>query len=148
LSKSDSSISIVGLAKLFKPDDPQEIYSNLNKVGHGASSGVYTGHERGTNRCVTIKQMNLEQQPKIGLIINEILVMKDSSHPNIVNFIDSYLVGGDLWVIMEYMEDGNLANAITFNSMSEGEIAAVCRETLKGLTAPPFEGRHSSRHQV
>jgi len=42
--------------------------------------------------------MNLEQQPKKDLIINEILVMKDSKHKNIVNFIDSYLWKGDLWV--------------------------------------------------
>jgi len=46
---------------------------------------------------VAIKQMNLEQQPpKKDLIINEILVMKESSHPNIVNFIDSYLCGDEL----------------------------------------------------
>jgi p21-activated kinase 1 len=77
--------------------------------------------------------MNLEQQPKKDLIINEILVMKDSHHPNIVNFIDSYLVGGDLWVIMEYMEGGSLTDVVTFNIMTEGQIAAVCRETLLGL---------------
>lgn len=33
------------------------------------------------------------------LIINEIIVMKEIKHPNIVNFVDSYLVGeAELWV--------------------------------------------------
>lgn len=77
--------------------------------------------------------MNLEQQPKKDLIINEILVMKESSHPNIVNFIDSYLCGGELWVVMEFMEGGSLTDVVTFNIMTEGQIASVCRETLKGL---------------
>ena len=132
--RQSTSIDIVARLKAICTDaDPREIYKNLNKIGQGASGGVYTAYERGTNRCVAIKQMNLEQQPKKDLIINEILVMKDSKHPNIVNFIDSYLVGGDLWVTMEYMEGGSLTDVVTFNIMTEGQIAAVCRETLKGL---------------
>lgn len=108
--------------------DPTKIYRNLNKIGQGASGGVFSAYEAGSNKCVAIKQMNLEQQPKKDLIINEILVMKDSKHKNIVNFLDSFLHGGDLWVVMEYMEGGSLTDVVTFNIMSEGQIAAVCRE--------------------
>jgi p21-activated kinase 1 len=121
--------------------DPTLLYRNLNKIGQGASGGVYSAYEVGSNKCVAIKQMNLEQQPKKDLIINEILVMKDSKHKNIVNFMDSFLVRGDLWVVMEYMEGGSLTDVVTFNIMSEGQIAAVCREvsaqkfpTLQKLT--------------
>ncbi|OQV02626.1 Protein kinase domain-containing protein [Cladophialophora immunda] len=121
------------LRAICTPGDPTTKYSNLNKIGQGASGGVYTAFENGTKRCVAIKQMNLEQQPKKDLIINEIIVMKDSKHKNIVNFIDSYLHEGDLWVVMEYMQGGSLTDVVTFNVMSEGQIAAVCRETLYGL---------------
>lgn len=41
---------------------------------------------------VAIKQMNLSQQPKKELIINEILVMRENKHSNVVNYLDSYLV--------------------------------------------------------
>ena len=116
------------LNAICNPGDPLKKYKNLNKIGQGASGGVYTAAEAGSNRCVAIKQMNLEQQPKKDLIINEIIVMKDSKHKNIVNFIDSYLRQGDLWVIMEYMEGGSLTDVVTYNMMSEGQIAAVCRE--------------------
>jgi p21-activated kinase 1 len=108
-------------------------YSNLSKIGQGASGGVFMAFEADTKRCVAIKQMNLEQQPKKDLIINEIIVMKDSKHKNIVNFMDSYLHDGDLWVVMEYMQGGSLTDVVTFNMMSEGQIASVCRETLYGL---------------
>jgi len=124
---------VAALKRICSEGDPREVYRNFVKIGQGASGGVYTGYEKGTNRLVAIKQMNLEQQPKKDLIINEILVMKDSSHPNIVNFIDSYLCGGELWVVMEYMEGGSLTDVVTFNIMTEGMIASVCRETLKGL---------------
>lgn len=108
--------------------DPTKLYRSLIKIGQGASGGVYTAYQVGSNRSVAIKQMNLEQQPKKDLIINEILVMKDSKHRNIVNFMDSFLHRGDLWVVMEYMEGGSLTDVVTYNIMSEGQIAAVCRE--------------------
>ena len=119
---------VARLNAICSSGDPTKMYRNLNKIGQGASGGVYTAYENRTNRCVAIKQMNLEQQPKKDLIINEILVMKDSKHKNIVNFMDSFLRQGELWVIMEYMEGGSLTDVVTFNIMSEGLIAAVCRE--------------------
>jgi p21-activated kinase 1 len=124
-----SGVDIVArLKEIVSPQDPHEIYHGFNKIGQGASGGVYTAYEKDTRKCVAIKQMNLEQQPKKDLIVNEILVMKESSHPNIVNFLDSFLVRGDLWVVMEYMEGGSLTDVVTYNIMSEGQISAVCKE--------------------
>ena len=94
---------------------------------------MYTAYQVGTNNCVAIKQMDLEKQPKKDLIINEILVMRSRRHPNIVNYIDSFLHNNDLWVVMEYMEGGSLTDVVTANLMTEGQIAAVSRETCQGL---------------
>lgn len=121
------------LSQICTDGDPSKMYLNLTKIGQGASGGVYTAYEVGTNASVAIKQMNLEKQPKKELIINEILVMKGSKHRNIVNFIDSYLLKGDLWVVMEYMEGGSLTDVVTHCILTEGQIGAVCRETLAGL---------------
>jgi p21-activated kinase 1 len=132
--QSITNAEIIGkLNVICNPADPTKKFRSLVKIGQGASGGVYTAFEVGTNKCVAIKQMNLEQQPKKDLIINEILVMRDSKHKNVVNFMDSFLVRGDLWVVMEYMEGGSLTDVVTFNMMSEGQISAVCRETLHGL---------------
>ncbi|KAF5316193.1 hypothetical protein D9619_006512 [Psilocybe cf. subviscida] len=121
--------------------DPTRLYRNLVKIGQGASGGVYTAYQVGTNLSVAIKQMDLEKQPKKDLIINEILVMRSSRHPNIVNYIDSFLHKNDLWVVMEYMEGGSLTDVVTANLMTEGQIAAVSRETCQGL-------EHLHRHGV
>jgi p21-activated kinase 1 len=120
------------LKNICHEDDPRKVYRNFNKIGQGASGGVFIAYDD-EDQPVAVKQMNLEQQPKKDLIINEILVMKESKHKNIVNFIDSYLWKGDLWVIMEYMEGGSLTDVVTCNYMTEGQIAAVCKETLEGL---------------
>ena len=102
-------------------------------IYNSASGGVFTARKSGGKMPVAIKQMNLEQQPKKELIINEIVVMRQSQHQNIVNFIDSYLWKGDLWVIMEYMDGGSLTDVVTCNMMTEGQIAAVSQQVLQGL---------------
>ncbi|KAI0794154.1 kinase-like domain-containing protein [Fomes fomentarius] len=129
------------LQQICTDADPTKLYRNLVKIGAGASGGVYTAYQVGTNLSVAIKQMDLDKQPKKDLIINEILVMRASRHPNIVNYIDSFLHKNELWVVMEYMEGGSLTDVVTANLMTEGQIAAVSRETAQGL-------EHLHRHGV
>jgi p21-activated kinase 1 len=131
LTQKDFEV-LAKLQQICSEGDPTKLYRNLQKIGQGASGGVYTAYQVGTNALVAIKQMNLESQPKKDLIINEILVMKESKHKNIVNYIDSFLYKGDLWVVMEYMEGGSLTDVVTANIMTEGQIAAVCKEVKPG----------------
>lgn len=113
--------------------DPNRKYTKMEKIGQGASGTVYIAIEVATGREVAIKTMNLSQQPKKELIINEILVMRENQNPNIVNYLDSYLVGEELWVVMEYLAGGSLTDVVTETCMDEGQIAAVCRECLQAL---------------
>lgn len=122
------------LRSIVSVGDPNRKYTKMEKIGQGASGTVFTAIETSTGTEVAIKQMNLSQQPKKELIINEILVMRENKHPNVVNYLDSYLVGdGELWVVMEYLAGGSLTDVVTETCMDEGQIAAVCREVLQAL---------------
>ncbi|XP_033637392.1 serine/threonine-protein kinase PAK 3-like [Asterias rubens] len=121
------------LRQIVSVGDPKKRYTKLEKIGQGASGVVYTAIEIGTGQEVAIKQMNLQQQPKKELIINEILVMRENKNPNIVNYLDSYLIGGELWVVMEFLAGGSLTDVVTETCMDEGQIASVCRECLQAL---------------
>ena len=121
--------------------NPTRLYRNLVKAGQSASGDVYTAYQVGTTVCVAIKQMDLDKQPKNDLIISEILAMRSSRHPNIVNYIDSFLHRNDVWIVMEYMEGGSLTDIVTSHLMTEGQMAAVSRETCQGL-------EHLHRHGV
>ncbi|EMR08541.1 hypothetical protein PNEG_03022 [Pneumocystis murina B123] len=132
------------LRNVVSTDDPNILYTKIKKVGQGASGSVYVAKvnldiksgncELKTGLKVAIKQMDIAHQPRRELIVNEILVMKESHHPNIVNFLDAYLAkNSELWVIMEYMEGGALTDIIDNNTLTEDQIAAISLETCKGL---------------
>ncbi|EJT97097.1 Pkinase-domain-containing protein [Dacryopinax primogenitus] len=115
-------------------ENPKELYARIRKIGQGASGQVWVAKSNMGGHKVAIKQMDLSHQPRKELIVNEIIVMKESQHPNIVNFIASYLVNSnELWVVMEYMEGGALTDVIEHNNLSEDQISAICLETCKGL---------------
>lgn len=100
-----------------------------DRRSYSASGHVYVAKTLATGKKVAIKEMDLSHQPRKELIVNEILVMKESQHPNIVNFLESYLVkSNELWVVMEYMEGGALTDIIENNTLEEDQIASICFE--------------------
>ena len=129
---SDAQV-MARLQAVCMPGNPTRMFKDLVKIGQGASGGVFTAKSIGSEQLVAIKQMVLEQQPKKDLIVNEIEVMKQSRHPNIVNFLNAFLNDGELWVVMEYMEGGPLTDVVLNSILSEAQIAAVTKECLTGL---------------
>ncbi|KAJ3299661.1 Protein kinase [Blyttiomyces sp. JEL0837] len=128
--------SMEKLKQIVTPTDPTTLFTKVRRVGQGASGQVYLARVKDappTQPMVAIKTMDLAAQPRKDLIVNEILIMRESKHPNIINYLDSFLVKGDLWVVMEYMEGGKLTDIIESVSLSEAQISTICRETLKGL---------------
>lgn len=144
------------LRSVVSKDNPNDSYSKQRKIGQGASGSVYVARvkEHATSavarelyrqygpRCqVAIKQMDLRSQPRKELIVNEIIVMKDSQHANIVNFLDSFLQeqSNELWVVMEFMEGGALTDVIDNNQViQENQIATICSEVCHTQFSPSF----------
>lgn len=89
---------------------------------------MYVARNNQTSEKVAIKQMDLAAQPRKELLVNEIIVMKESQHPNIVNYKDSFLVRNELWVVMELMEGGTLTDVIDNNSFTTEQIATISFE--------------------
>ncbi|KAH8929375.1 Pkinase-domain-containing protein [Atractiella rhizophila] len=120
------------LREICSTADPTTLYQKSKKVGQGASGSVYVAKSLSNGKKVAIKQIVLRHQLR-ELIVTEILAMKETQHPNIVNFLDSFLVKHELWVVMEYMDGGALTDVINNNTLEENQISSICLETCKGL---------------
>ena len=148
MSQMSEADVMLKLKEIVSKDDPSMSYTKQKKIGQGASGSVYVAKVRsdaispvarevlrtqGPKAQVAIKQMDLAHQPRKELIVNEIIVMKDSKHRNIVNFLDAFLRNNssELWVVMEFMEGGALTDVIDANQgggITEEQIACICRE--------------------
>ncbi|XP_054034906.1 serine/threonine-protein kinase PAK 3-like [Dryobates pubescens] len=120
------------LRSIVSSGHPQNKYSEAEKLGEGGYGAVYRAVEITTEREVAIKHMNVRKESE-RVLMNEILIVREYKNPNIVNYLDSYVVGDELWLVLEYLAGGSLADVLMTVYMDEGHIGAVCRESLQGL---------------
>lgn len=121
------------LQMVVSPGDPRENLDNFMKIGEGSTGTVCIATERSTGRKVAVKKMDLRKQQRRELLFNEVVIMRDYHHPNIVEMYESFLVGDELWVVMEFLEGGALTDIVTHARMDEEQIATVCKQCLKAL---------------
>lgn len=98
---------------------------------HSAVGSVFLAKTITSGKNVAVKQMDLSRPIQKDLLLNEITVMKETRHDNIVNFLDAYIVDETyLWVVMEYMEGGCLTDVIEKNNVKigEGQISNICMQ--------------------
>lgn len=121
------------LQLVVSPGDPRENLDSFKKIGEGSTGTVCIATDRMTGRKVAVKKMDLRKQQRRELLFNEVVIMRDYHHANIVDMYDSFLVGDELWVVMEYLEGGALTDMVTHTRMDEEQIATVCKQCLKAL---------------
>lgn len=121
------------LSDYLSQEDPTKRFKNLVKFDEGSSGIVYKGRDRESGLDVAIKIIEIKKDTKLGALTNEIAMMSECQHQTIVKYIGSYSHELKLWIVMEFLRGGKLTDILMNTSFSEGEIAAVCRETLIAL---------------
>uniref|UniRef100_A0A1A8NGN9 non-specific serine/threonine protein kinase n=1 Tax=Nothobranchius pienaari TaxID=704102 RepID=A0A1A8NGN9_9TELE len=113
--------------------DPRTYLENFVKIGEGSTGVVCIATEKHTGRQVAVKMMDLRRQQRRELLFNEVVIMRDYQHKNVVEMFKSALVEEELWVIMEYLQGGALTNIVSETRLTEEQIATVCEAVLQAL---------------
>ncbi|KAM6408369.1 serine/threonine-protein kinase PAK 6 isoform 2-T2 [Rhynochetos jubatus] len=114
--------------------DPRALLENYVKIGEGSTGIVCIAREKHSGRQVAVKMMDLRKQQRRELLFNEVVIMRDYQHVNVVEMYKSYLVGEELWVLMEFLQGGALTDIVSQIRLNEEQIATVCESVLQALS--------------
>jgi len=142
-------------------------YELISKIGQGAFATVYRAkclpmslhkplstnnrtddesstitEEGGRNQYCAIKVLDLEHfDTNLSEIRSEVLTMRLSNHPNVIQFYTSFVYDTNLWLVTELMSKGSslccihAARSVGLlkSGLREEWIAFILHETLQGL---------------
>ena len=122
-------------------------YKLLSTLGQGAMGSVFLAWDPRLKRHVAIKTIHIEalnpqmQKALAQTLENEAVAVANLRHPNIVGVFDLVAAGEFAFVVMEYVDGGNLRTVVSRNgALDAGEVVLIARSMLKALSAAHAAG--------
>lgn len=132
----------------IKPTDDQLSLADIDiikVIGKGNGGTVQLVQHKWTAQFFALKviQMKIEESHR-KQIAQELKINKSAQCPYIVVCYQSFYDNGSIYIILEYMDGGSLADFLKkVKKIQEPYLAALCKQVLKGLSY-----LHHERHII
>uniref|UniRef100_A0AAY4A149 Mitogen-activated protein kinase kinase kinase kinase n=1 Tax=Denticeps clupeoides TaxID=299321 RepID=A0AAY4A149_9TELE len=88
--------------------DPRDEYELIHRIGSGTYGDVFKARSIKSSVTTAIKVIKLDAGEDLSSIEQEITMMKECKHQNIVGYFGSYHWNNKLWICMEFCGGGSL----------------------------------------
>ncbi|XP_074583207.1 mitogen-activated protein kinase kinase 4-like [Curcuma longa] len=103
----------------------------IRRVGSGAGGTVWLTRHRNTGRLYALKVIHGHHEDDVcRQMRREIEILRDADSPSVVRCHGFYDRGGEIQILLEYMDGGSLEGR---SFSSEAKLAGVARQVLSGL---------------
>lgn len=137
--------------------NPKNIFTLLKKIGKGTYGEVFKAIDKRNDSICAIKIVALDEPKVIEDMRQEVNILSQISHGNLLKYLGSYLDIGRIWLSLEYCEGGSITSIAQSMSASlkEEYIVAICKQILRvsphlelnlsGIKIPSFQKYYSSK---
>merc|ERR1712187_583694 len=108
-------------------------------LGHGSLGCVFKALDQNTGQIFAVKEVRIDGKLDTDVkfktsLENEISIYKELKHPHIVSYLGHDYIDHSLYIYLEYMPGGSVAQVLSqLGAFDESLIATYSRELLDGL---------------
>merc|ERR1719382_152080 len=108
-------------------------------LGHGTLGTVFKALDQATGQIFAVKEVRIDRKVDADLkfqaaLENEVSIYMELSHPHIVSYLGSENLDGAMYIYLEYMAGGSVAQVLSqFGPLDESLMSSYLRELLEGL---------------
>jgi serine/threonine-protein kinase 24/25/MST4 len=126
------------------PEPSIDTFAKGEMIGMGTFGSVYSGVDRRNGGTVAIKVIPLKngKGQDFDKLQNEVSLLSQCDHPNVVGFYGNYYRNSEMWIIMELVDGGSLSDIIQKHGpVPEYYISSILRDILQALNYLHSQGK-------